>query len=74
MITYTSSVEENTTEQSRYNFWLQRTLDYSYRFAFPPDKAEINWWGDQVRDAVREQLKTFIKEKLYQCLKCPTAQ
>jgi hypothetical protein len=34
--------------------------------------AGINKWGDRAKDAVREELKLFVKEKVFEQVEEPT--
>jgi hypothetical protein len=59
-------------QPSRYNLRPNRTPNYLHRFAFLSVKAGIKKWGDRAREAVREELKMFIKEKVFKGLRKPT--
>ena len=69
-----SSHDEEPRASSGYNLRPKRTLDYSYRFALLSVKAGIKKWGDRAKDAILDELRTFIKEKVFQRLKGPTVQ
>jgi hypothetical protein len=74
MITSNISNHEEHIARSGYNLRPKRTPDYSYRFALLSVKAGIKKWGSRARDAVLDELRTFIKEKVFQQLKGPTIQ
>jgi hypothetical protein len=59
-------------QPSRYNLRPNRTPNYLRRFAFLSVKAGIKKWGDRAREAVREELRMFIKEKVFKGLRKPT--
>jgi hypothetical protein len=62
-----------TQGQQRYNLRPNRTPNYLRRFAFFSVKTGIKKWSDKAREAVMEELRMFIKEKVFKGLRKPTA-
>lgn len=54
----------------RYNLRPNRLRNYKYSFLSV--HAGINKWGDRAKDAVREELKLFVKEKVFEQVEEPT--
>ncbi len=69
-----TTVTSNATTQGRYNLRPNRTPNYLRRFAFLSVQAGIKRWGDKAREAVREELRTFVKEKVFKGLRKPTKE
>jgi hypothetical protein len=66
-----TAVTSNTASvrhQSRYNLSPNRTPNYLRRFAFLSVQAGIKKWGDKAREAVKDELRLFIKEKVFKGL------
>jgi hypothetical protein len=70
-----TAVTSNTASvrhQSRYNLRPNCTPNYLRRFAFLSVQAGIKKWGDKAREAVKDELRLFIKEKVFKGLQKPT--
>jgi hypothetical protein len=67
-----TEVTSNTT-RGRYNLRPNRAPNYLRRFAFLSVKAGIKRWGEKAREAVKDELRMFIKEKVFKGLRKPTA-
>ncbi len=63
------AVEKQT--QSKYNLRPNRTPNYLRRFAFLSVKSGIKKWGEKAREAVRDKLRMFIKERVFKGLRKP---
>jgi len=67
------SVEIEETKDigvQRYNLRPNRLRNYKYSFLSV--HAGIKKWGDRAKDAVREELKLFVKEKVFEQVEEPT--
>ncbi len=62
-----------TRGQQRYNLRPNQTPNYLRRFAFFSVKTGIKKWGEKAREAVMEEPRMFIKEKVFKGLRKPTA-
>jgi hypothetical protein len=69
-----TTATSNVTPRGRYNLRPNRTPNYLRRFAFLSVQAGIKRWGDRAREAVREELRTFVKEKVFKGLRKPTKE
>jgi hypothetical protein len=47
--------------------------NYARRYAFLSMQAGIKKWGDKAREAVRDELRMLIKEKMFKSLQKKTA-
>ncbi len=59
-------------QRYRYNLRAKRDRDYSYRFTLLPLKAGIKHWGKKAKEAMRDELKVFLNEAVFEGLKNPT--
>lgn len=72
MIT-TNGVAHSKHSQKHYNLRPNRTPNYLRQFAFLSVQAGIKKWVDKTREAVRDELRLFVKEKVFKGLRKPTA-
>jgi len=63
--------EANTTTH-RYNLRPNRSLNYSHKYSFLSVHASVKRWGDRAKEAIKDELKTLIKEKVFEEVQKPT--
>jgi len=67
-------IEGNNMETSKkthnYNLGPSRNIDY--RFSFVSVNAGLEKWGDRAENALEEELKLFIKERVFENIISPT--
>jgi hypothetical protein len=64
---------KTSNTSSRNNLRPNRTPNYLRRFAFLSVQAGIKRWGNKAREAARDELRLFIKEKVFKGLRRLTA-
>jgi hypothetical protein len=50
----------------RYNLRPNRTPSNLHKFAFLSVNASIKKWGEKAKDAIRDELKMLVKEKVFE--------
>jgi hypothetical protein len=63
--------EINTTTH-RYNLRPNRILNYSHKYSFLSVHASVKQWGDRAKEAIEDELKMLIKEKVFEEVQKPT--
>jgi hypothetical protein len=58
----------------RYNLQLNRSRSYNHKYSFLSVHARINKWGDRAKDAVRKELKMFVKVQVFEKVINPTVK
>jgi hypothetical protein len=59
---------------SQYNLRPNRELSYNHKYSFLLVHASINKWGETTKEAVREELRMFKKEGVFEKVEIPTKQ
>ncbi len=59
---------------NRYNLRPNRELSYNHKYSFLLVHASINKWGETTKEAVREELRMFKKEGVFEKVEIPTKQ
>jgi len=63
--------EANTTTQ-RYNLRPNQSLNYSHKYSFLSVHASVKRWDDRAKEAIKDELKMLIKEKVFEEVQKPT--
>jgi hypothetical protein len=59
---------------NRYNLRPNRTPNYLHRFAFLSVHASVRKWGDRAKEAIKDELKMLVKEKVFEKVQEPTME
>ena len=68
----TEEKENQDSGERRYNLRPNRELSYSHKYSFLSIHGRVNRWGERAKEAVREELRMFEKEKVFEKVKNPT--
>jgi hypothetical protein len=62
------------TTSNRYNLRPNRELSYNHKYSFLSVHASIHKWGEKAKEAVREELRMFKREGVFEKVEIPTEQ
>jgi hypothetical protein len=68
------NVQNNTLITTKYNRKPNRTPNYLHRFAFLSVHASVRKWGDKAKEAIKDELKMLVKEKVFERVTDPTVE